>query len=434
MYKREKCVCILFTLGIICTIFASCSQDSRPYTYQDEIIHSSNNPSNTDEIDKNQQIRIVTYHVGEDTWAGTYNEVLNDYIKENPHLNIIDESVPAPGDIIRTKIKTDFASGNEPDICFFFTSADAKPLVESGKLFAYDEELKKDKEWGDNFLPAALDAVRYKDGKIYAIPTIGFYEGLFCNKDLFDRYEIDIPRTYDQLKKSIEIFSNNDIIPIADSISDSYYLIETFILSTAGPTLQNEFFDSSWAKGLDYIKELYHMNAFPKDALTIKEPEANRLFVEKKAAMLIAGSWVLGQIKDQQNTVVIPLPLVPDAKAHPNDIIGGFDSGWYITKSLNDEKNNEPLKMVKYFTSPEIVAKFINKAGVPAMKSMSPIMTTPLQKSGYEMFSKANTITKPIDNKISPSAFSHIRTNMAYIVENKKTGQEVLDEAKALNR
>lgn len=425
--KRQ--IVVIAMIFLICLLLGGCTRDDEFSTDQRDALDMNTHNSNS-KID----LTLVTYHIGEDTWADVYAQTLDNYREQNPHLNIIDNSVPASGDIIRKKIKTDFVSDNEPDICFFFTSADAKPLVESGKLFSYDEELEKDREWSNKFLPTALDAVRYTDGKIYAIPTIGFYEGLFCNVDLFDKYNLELPKTYDDLKEAVNIFNANGITPIANSIFDSYYLIETFILSAAGPELHNEICHPTWATGIDYIKELYQMDAFPKTALTMKEYESNKLFIDKKAAMLITGSWLIGQLEDQENVVVLPLPLVPNAKAHPNDIIGGFDSGWYITKEANEKKNGEPLKLVKHFTSPEIVTNFIAKAGVPALKDIEPITATPIQKSGYAMFMEANSITSPIDNKVSSTLFSHIRTNLAYIVEGRKTSQEVLEEAQTLGQ
>ncbi len=384
------------------------------------------------------KIRAVTYFTGEDPWTSVWQSVIKEFMKKYPNVEIIDEATPTAGDLIRTKIKTDFASGNEPDVAFFFIGADAEPLLKTRKVYAWDEDLEKDTDWSKNFYKGALEFARYKgpikdyDGKIYALPTIGFYEGLFVNKDLFDKYKLDLPTTWDKLLKAISVLKSKNIIPIAGSILDSYYLIETLILSAGGPEGHKTPFHPSWEKGLDYIKRLYILNAFPKDSLTLKDEQARELFFDKKAGMMINGSWCVGGLKDKVNTIIMPVPVIPGGKAHPTDIIGGFGSGWYVSKELNEKKNGIPVKFVKYITSPEVEAKFIAIGGVPAIKCKVE-KVSPAAQSGYDMMERARTVSMPIDAQINPEAFTYIRTNLAYVVTGKKTAKALLAEAKKIH-
>jgi len=302
------------------------------------------------------KIRAVTYFTGEDPWTSTWKQAIQDFMKKNPNVEVIDEATPSANDAIRTKIKTDFASGNEPDVTFFFVGADAEPLLKSGKVFTWDEELKKDTNWSSNIYKSALAFTTYNgsikeyNGKVYAIPTIGFYEGLYVNEDLFKKYNLSLPTDWNKFIKAVNTFKSKGIIPIAGSILESYYLIETFVLSAGGSQGHNTPFHSSWENGLNTIRDLYKMGAFPKDALTLKDDQARTLFAEKKAAMMINGSWCVGGLKDMVNTKIIPAPVIPGGKANPTDIIGGFGSGWYVSKDLNTKKNGIPVKFVKYIT------------------------------------------------------------------------------------
>ncbi|ADQ05840.1 extracellular solute-binding protein family 1 [Caldicellulosiruptor hydrothermalis 108] len=383
------------------------------------------------------KIRAVTYFTGADPWTNTWKEVIKDFMKKNPNVEIIDEATPTTNDAIRTKIKTDFASGNEPDVTFFFVGADAEPLLKSGKVFIWDNELKKDTKWSSNIYKSALAFTTYNGpikeykGKVYAIPTIGFYEGLYVNVDLFKKYNLPLPTDWNKFIKAVNTFKSKGIIPIAGSILESYYLIETFILSAGGPQGRNTPFHPSWEKGLNIIKDLYKMGAFPKDALTLQDSQAQALFADKKAAMMINGSWCVGGLKDKVNTKIMPVPVVPGGKAHPTDIIGGFGSGWYVSKDLNAKKNGWPVKFVKYITSPEVEAKFIAVGGVPAIKCKVPNVT-PVAQSGYDMMAKANSVSMPIDAQILPEAFTKIRTDLAYVVTGKKTAKQLLAEAKKI--
>lgn len=383
------------------------------------------------------KLRVVTYFTGEDPFSPAWREAISLFKQKYPTVEIIDEAVPTANDAIRTKVKTDFATDNEPDVMFFFTGADAIPLLKTGKIYTWDEEIEKDKAWSNNFNKASLKFTTYKgdikeyNGKIYALPTIGFYEGLFVNKDLFDKYNLPLPTNWTNFVKAINTLKIKNIIPIAGSILESYYLIETFILSAGGPEGHDTPFHSSWERGLNYIKYIYNLGALPKDALTIKDDQARELFYNKKAGMMINGSWCVGGLKDKENTVIIPLPVIPGGKAHPTDIIGGFGSGWYVSKKANLDKKGLPVEFVKFMTSPEIVAKFVSIAGVPAVK-VNLTNLSPAAKSGFDMMAKARAISMPIDAQIVPEAFTKIRLGLSYVVTGEKSAKDLLREAKEI--
>jgi raffinose/stachyose/melibiose transport system substrate-binding protein len=378
------------------------------------------------------QIRAVTSFTGDDPWKAPWEAAIKDYMAKNPNIEIINEATPTQGEALRTKIKTDFASGNEPDVSFFFNGVDAKPLFESGKLYEWDNELKKDAAWGKNFSQLAISAVKYK-GKLYTLPYIGYYEGLLVNTDLFKQYNVKVPTNYIELAAAIKIFNQHKIIPLANSFVDSRYMLEYSILSAGGPKGHATEYDPSWAQGLNAIKDLYKLNAFPKDSMTLTDEQAQQLFKDKKAAMIVNGSWVVGGCPDQVSTAVTYFPLIKGAKANLKDIISGCGSGWYMSKDLNEQKNGAPLAFVKYMTSPAVMAKFAASAGVPEIKCLLPTATKSA-KSGWAMQQGAHSINNPIDSFLNPDAFNNMNNGIAYIVTGKKTATQVLAESKKLNK
>ncbi len=148
--------------------------------------------------------------------------------------------------------------------------------------------------------------------------------------------------------------------------------------------------------------------------------------------MMVNGSWCVGGLKDKENTVIMPLPVVPGGKAHPTDIIGGFGSGWYVSKKANAEKKGLSVEFVKFMTSPEIVAKFVSIAGVPAVK-VNLTGLSPAAKSGFDMMAKARAICMPIDAQIVPEAFTKIRLGLSYVVTEERSAKDLLKEAKEIH-
>ncbi|MCX7746615.1 MAG: extracellular solute-binding protein [Clostridia bacterium] len=391
-------------------------------------------------MDKNT-ITALTYMTGSDSFTQEWRSAIEGFKKKNPGVKVIDESVPAPNDVFRTKIETDFAAGNEPDVAFGFTGWEAKPLVDSGNLFTWDEEIKKDTAWSQHFYKTALEAVKYPYAEQYTLPFLGYCEGVYYNKELFQKFNVKLPKNWNELLQAVEIFKKNGITPISVSFyEEPHYLIETFILSLGGREGHANPFDSSWAPALNYIKELYEKGAFPKDALTIKSIAANQLFIDQKAAMLFQGSWQNGAFEgynDEDVNIsdkvgIMPAPLLPNGKADPTDIIAGFGSGWFVSKPKNEAKDGLPVRFVKYLTTPEIMKKFVTIGGIPAIKCDIPEVSAS-RKSIIEMVMNANSINIPSDNMIESQAFKKIWKSLPYIVTGKTTAEQVIKEAKALN-
>ena len=421
MKKSKKLFCLLMTTAILSSALAGCGSKN-----------SGTSTSTTVAEDKEVTIRVETTFTGADPYTEVWQQAIKDFQAKNPKIKVIDEATSAASEAFKTKINTDFASGNEPDVTYGFNGASGKPLVDSGKVISWEDELAKDATWAANFKKAGLDAGKY-NGKLYALPYIGFFEGVWINTDLFKNNGLEIPKTYEDIIKAIPVLNAKNITPIACSFAEEpHYLIETLLLSQGGVSGHNKSFDASWAPALALTKDLYDKKAFTKDALTIKQAACAQAFVDKKAAMFISGSWSGGAFQKMENVSVIPFPLVPGAKANANDIIGGTGTGWYVTKALNDKKNGAGIKFVKFMTQPEQLAKFAEKGGVPLENVPASTTGGALAKNISDFTTKATSMTGPAGDNMNQEAFTAIWKGMQYIVSGKKTSQQVLDEAQKL--
>jgi ABC-type glycerol-3-phosphate transport system substrate-binding protein len=53
----------------------------------------------------------------------------------------------------------------------------------------------------DNWLPAGIDSFR-RDGQLYAIPYVAMSNVLIYRRDLLDRYDLSVPRTWEELREA----------------------------------------------------------------------------------------------------------------------------------------------------------------------------------------------------------------------------------------
>ena len=289
------------------------------------------------------------------------------------HLEIEDSSMA--GSEFLFILKTDFASGNDPDVFGLWPGSDINLLVEQGKVADLTEVLEQNPSWYGQFKNANWDYVTV-DGRIYGLPIEMIYEGLFINRDLFEQYQVKIPTTFEELLMAVEIFKANDIVPIAyNQTAEGSYIYQNIVMKLGGkidvenPFDENGKIKSCFIEGMYYMKTLYEAGAFPKDWYLIDDKKRNDLFIHKKAAMIVQGSWLIGDnaLSSTDTTVdIIPFPDMPNGKADSSAIIYGCGNGIYhmSQKAWEDETKRENcIMLLKELTSPENVGELAKDSG-----------------------------------------------------------------------
>jgi raffinose/stachyose/melibiose transport system substrate-binding protein len=397
-------------------------------------------PKDAEAPKKDVSLRVFSTFGGTDSARDAFQAALDEFTSKNPNVKIVNDTMSANDDGFRTKVNTDMNSGNEPDLLFYFVGSDSKGFVDAGKVVPLNDILDADAQWKSGFSPAALENVRQKDGNIYAVPLTGYYEGLFVNKKIFTDNNLELPTDWDKMKTAVSTLSKKGIIPLAGPFDQSHYIIEHFMLSAAGSKGHNsglaDGIDPNWEKGYAAMKELYDLGAFPKDAATIDLGMASNYYGEGKAAMIIEGSWAMGNWKDAaviDNTTVLPFPAMPGGVGTGKDVIGGFGSGFYLSKSTfdNADKKDAAIALMKHMTSPATIEKIaIANGGTPAAAGVEIKGTTQAATDGFAVVANATSVNNPIDNVVAPETFSALRAGVQAVVTGKKAPADVLKEAK----
>lgn len=450
MRKKKKVLSIVLIFMFMMTLFTACNINWKiNNTSSAKNGENSKNDSSDKQGDEVTQpteaaendpvtLSTVSMYGGTDANASNYQAINEQFIQDYPYITIEDDSQSSDQDW-KSKIAADFAVGNEPDVILYFTDANASDVLAANKFVTIEEIRAVYPEYAKDTLVSSLTEAANPDGVQRAVPITGYWEGLFCNKDLFDRYGLQLPTDWEKLLIAIEVFKNNNIIPIAISLNNvPHYLIENLLLSAAGPegyTMVPTSAPEDWCKGLDMVKTLRDLGAFPADADTIDNDYASDLFMNKKAAMQMDGSWYLRGIPDQDKTVVIPFPVIPDGKASKGSMVGGISSGFYITKKAwNDpDKRDAAVKFVMAHTSSAAVQVYWNGIGQAAAKVNPVENMTPLGNSGLEYIQAATNIFKTTDSRISQEAYNTLISGIVDISTGAITSEDLLNEVLAIN-
>lgn len=428
--QLKKMLLLLVSLFVMLVIVA-CGNDST--NTNDEEVDSTGNESNEEATSDKQDevvLRVVTTMAGTDPAGEVFEELIDEFVEVNDHIVIINESQSADAGTIRTKINTDFSSNNEPDIMFYFNTVDAEGIIDSGLVIDLEEAegIQLD---GYNEM---LEQQRHANGNIYAAPQTGFYEALFVNTRLFEEYGVELPTTWELYEEAIAKFAETDIIPIAAPLEESYYLVEHYILAAGGidnyrANLSDQ--NEAWAAGLDMIAKHAEMGAFPADAATIDLGMASHLFREEQAAMMFEGSWTWGGHPEEivEEILVLPMPVYGEG-GQTGDLVGGSSQGWFISTKAYEDDSVRPavVDFFNFITSEQSILRLAAATGqIPAKGQLTDLPN--YIATGHALLADAPAVEMPINDRILPEAFTHIRTSVPQVVNGSKTGQEIIEEA-----
>ncbi len=446
----KKLLVLVLTVAMITSVFVGCGKEEEG-TESTSTSSSSSSEETKDEAKTEDagteetaqaeeiELRIVTMFGGTDPSTEAFEQQLADFMTANPNVTIVNESMTSVGDEFRTAVKTDFSTGNEADVTFFYTGADVQGIVEAGGVVPYEEVWETYPEVGADISKGILDSVREADGKVYALPMTGFYEGLFVNKELFDQFGLELPTNWDNLLKAVEVFNENGVTPFAGPIAQSHYLIEHFILSEAGVEGHQNVLDgdvpASWVAGLNNIKDLYDMNAFSADALSMEIEASQNLFRQGKAGMILEGSWFIGGCDDELKAkmTVLPMPTAPGGAKDPSSIVAGYSSGYYISRSSFEDasKQQAVVDLVAYLTSAESIKELATANGGTPSAIVTVEGLPQVALDGHKMAASASALTMPIDSRLTPEAFNYIvKEGVPFIAYGERTAEDVLAEVK----
>jgi len=450
MRNFKKVVALLIVTMMVFVTLSACGSGNKETTAADtkETAAGGETTGEADTSVTDEKITLTTASMmgGTDPNTEHYQEVIQAFMKKYPNVTIEDSS-QVSDQTWKAKIAAQFSVGDEPDVIQFFTDNNASEVLAADQFVTIEEIRKVYPDYAADVMDSAWQASANPDGVNRAVPTTGFWEGLFCNKDLFDEYGLELPTDWDSFIKAVETFKENGIVPVAVSLNEvPHYWIEHLMLSAAGGEVFTEVptdadgnlvagAPEEWVKGLEILKELYDMGAFPKDSQTISNDAANELFKTKQAAMQLDGSWYANGIDDQENTVVIAFPVVENGNKGPNDIIGGLSSGFYITRKAWDDplKRAAAVEFVKMNTSKEQIEIYWNGNGMATVELEAPADMTPLGVSGLELSNAATGTFAPTDARIAGEAYSSIITSAVDLVNGTKTAEEILNNALQIN-
>ena len=295
---------------------------------------------NEAQADETVTLRFVNSWGGADSNAEALQRIFDTFEDKYPNIKIQNEATF--GDDFLPKLKTDFATGNDPDVFGIWPGSDMEALIAAGKAADLTDIINSDDEWKNSFINA-WDYCTFDD-KIYGLPVEIIYEALFINTEIFEKYDVKAPTTFEDFMVLVRLFANKGIVPVAYNYqAEGTYIYQNIVAQMGG--LEDGGNIRIFKDAMRNMKELYDRRAFPEDAYVLSNSQRNKLFLDGQAAMIVQGSWFTRDIYEAgmvDKVDMVPFPVFD--KENPDDysLIYGLGCGtFFISKKAFDDENKQ---------------------------------------------------------------------------------------------
>ena len=394
---------------------------------------------------ENVTLNVVTSYGGDDGNRANFEAAVAEY--EANTGNKVNDGSATSNEEWKARVLTDFETGSEPDVLFFFTNADAEPFVTAGKVVSIDEIRAEYPDYATNMKDSMLAVA--SDGKNYAVPSYGYWENMFVNKSVLDACGIAVPGpdyTWDQFLADCQTILDNGYTPIACSLVEVPHYWFEFVVMNNGtlanqldvPASMDDAAAAKWVAGLNDLKDLYERGFFPKNTLTATDAETVAMFGEGEAAFLIDGSWKVGYFTGNHEDTLedYVISYVPGkGERSASEAIGGISMGYFITRKAWDDaaKREAAVEFVSYLTSDEVLSKFVTTEVTALVNGAKPEGLNILQQSAADANASITGVVGAVQDTITSEAKGDLFGNIQNVVTGKMTAEEAVASAIALN-
>lgn len=391
------------------------------------------------------ELNVVTSYGGDDGNRKNYENAVASY--EAATGNTILDASASSNEEWKAKVLTDFETGTEPDVLFFFTNADAEPFIQAGKVVDIETIRAEYPDYASNMRDSMMAVAA--DGKTYAVPSSGFWENMFVNTKVLEDCGIAVPGpdyTWEQFLSDCETIKAKGYTPIACSLFEvPHYWFEFAVMNNGTlanqldiPASATDAVGQKWVAALNDIKDLYERGYFPSNTLTATDAETVQMFGDGEAAFLIDGSWKVGYFEgnhaDQLGDYAISyVPAKGERVA--SEAIGGISMGYFITTRAweDPDKREAAVAFVQHMTSDEVMSDFVTTEVTALKNGASPAGLNELQQSAADANANITGVVPAVQDTVTGECKTDLFANVQNVVTGAMTAEEAVESAIALN-
>lgn len=330
---------ILLSMAMVSSIFVGCDSNSS----------SSASSSET----SGEKTKLTLWHIQTGKAIDIIHDSAERFMEENPQYEV--EIVDMTNDSYKQKLSLAMSSNQTPDVYVQWGGANLATYVSAGQCADITEFMEKD-NYKDQFIDAGIQQCTY-NGRIYAVPVENVsVAGFFYNKEVFEKYGLEEPKTISDLEIICEKLKSEGIAPFALANSTKWtgsmyfmYLATRYggltpfedAVSGSG-SFENEAFEYAGNKIQEWVNAGYFNEGF--NGMDDDSGQARQLLYKGEAAMDLMGSWFSGTVIGENPDFIdklgfFPFPELESSTADQKLCIGTIGDNLYsISESCKDKE------------------------------------------------------------------------------------------------
>ena len=250
-------------------------------------------------------VKFQTWNPGDEEYT---REMIDKVEEKHPDIEV--EHIYMPYTDHVEKLKVDLSAGDAADVFGVQTGAMYKEFRD------FEEDLtpylvkEYGDDWASNYNEYAMSLLKGDDGEYYAVPLGLSYAGyVWANMKYFDKYGLELPTNYDELKEVCKTFRDNGEYPLVIGAKDSWINIDTWMNIAADinteklySAIEGEtpFTDEDLVQSFQIWQNCFTDGVFQDGALGVGMYTDSTDMYQKEGSvpMILNGSWSLGAYMD----------------------------------------------------------------------------------------------------------------------------------------
>jgi raffinose/stachyose/melibiose transport system substrate-binding protein len=254
-----------------------------------------------------QEIKFWTLTFDNPNVTKAFNKIISDFEAANPGVKVKLENRAT--DEHKSALRVASGSDQAPDIYFMWAGLGlGGEFVKSALALPMDKYYTEYK-WDEEFIGPALSFSKQYAGGRYGVPYTFRGEALYYNKALFEKAGITSPpQTYEELVADADKLAAAGIPAITFGGTVNWHLMrlmDEILEVQCGPEKHDALMSMkvSWADEPCATKSFEELHKWTskyvlKPFMGIDNNQAFNLFLAGRAAMMLEGNWLVGQLRN----------------------------------------------------------------------------------------------------------------------------------------
>lgn len=290
--------------------------------------------------------------------AAVYQKLNEMFEEQNPGIKV-EMSVESADQteyyaVLKTKLQ---GNANTVDVYAVHPGFYLNTMVEGGYAIDFAGTAA-----ADHYYPDFLETCRVGEG-IYGLPQTYNAYVIFYNKDIFDKYSLKAPGSWEEMKQVCTVLQENGEGTISSGFGEnwvydlqingllsSYYGGDPYVLQKleSGELLWT---DPGVVAAYTDLQQMGKDGFFINGASGTAYEASIALFAQGRAAMLNTGSWSVGGVLEADKDFNMGFFILPNSK---NEYYLIQDVGQALTINAKSEKQEAAMKYVEFLSNPEV--------------------------------------------------------------------------------